>query len=92
MKSARDLVPELLVEGGNPLDLVRERGLEAVSDTGVLEGAVAAVIAAHPDDVARYRGGEQKVLNFLMGKVMRETEGKANPGAVRELLARMLAE
>jgi aspartyl-tRNA(Asn)/glutamyl-tRNA(Gln) amidotransferase subunit B len=92
VKSARDLVPELLVEGGNPLDLVRERGLEAVSDTGVLEGAVDAVIAAHPDDVARYRGGEQKVLNFLMGKVMRETEGKANPGAVRELLARMLAE
>jgi aspartyl-tRNA(Asn)/glutamyl-tRNA(Gln) amidotransferase subunit B len=63
-----------------------------VSDTGVIEGAVDAVIAAHPDDVARYRGGEQKVLNFLMGKVMRATEGKANPGAVRELLARKLAE
>jgi aspartyl-tRNA(Asn)/glutamyl-tRNA(Gln) amidotransferase subunit B len=70
--------------------MVRARGLEAVSDTSVIEGAVDAVIAAHPEDVARYRGGEQKVLNFLMGQVMRETGGKANPGAVREMLARKL--
>jgi len=92
VKSARELVPELVAEGGDPAERVRARGLEAVSDAGVIEGAVDAVIAAHPDDVARYRSGEQKVLNFLMGRVMRETGGKANPGAVRELLARKLAE
>jgi aspartyl-tRNA(Asn)/glutamyl-tRNA(Gln) amidotransferase subunit B len=85
-KSARDLVPELVEKGGDPAALVRERGLEAVSDTGVLEQAVDAVLAEHGDDVDRYRGGEKKVLNFLMGQVMRRTQGKANPGAVRALL------
>ena len=69
---------------------MRERGLEAVSDTGVLESAVDALIQAHPDNVARYRAGEKKVLNFFMGQVMKETGGKADPAAVREILARKL--
>jgi aspartyl-tRNA(Asn)/glutamyl-tRNA(Gln) amidotransferase subunit B len=86
-KSARSLVPELVERGGDPAALVRERGLEAVSDAGVLEQAVDAVLAEHGADVERYRGGEKKVLNFLMGQVMKRTGGKANPGAVRELLA-----
>ena len=48
------------------------------------------VIAAHPEDVERLRGGEKKVLNFLMGQVMKKTGGKADPGAVRDILARKL--
>ena len=91
-KSARELLPVLVREGGDPAALVRERGLEAVSDTGVLEAAVAAVIAENAENVARYRSGEEKVLNFLMGQVMRRTGGKASPAAVRELLARKLAQ
>jgi aspartyl-tRNA(Asn)/glutamyl-tRNA(Gln) amidotransferase subunit B len=89
-KSARGLVPELVRRGGDPAALVRERGLEAVSDAGVLERAVDGVLKAHAGDVERYRAGEEKVLNFLMGQVMRRTQGKANPGAVREILARAL--
>jgi aspartyl-tRNA(Asn)/glutamyl-tRNA(Gln) amidotransferase subunit B len=91
-KSARELLPQLVREGGDPAARVRERGLEAVSDTGVLEAAVAAVIAENPENVARYRSGEQKVLHFLMGQVMRRTSGKANPAVVREMLARKLAQ
>jgi aspartyl-tRNA(Asn)/glutamyl-tRNA(Gln) amidotransferase subunit B len=91
-RSARELLPELVRAGGDPAALVRERGLEAVSDAGVLEQAVAAVIAEHAESVRRYRAGEEKMLNFLMGQVMRRTAGKASPAAVRELLARKLAE
>jgi aspartyl-tRNA(Asn)/glutamyl-tRNA(Gln) amidotransferase subunit B len=91
-RSARGLVPELIERGGDPEVLVRERGLEAVSDTGLLEAAVDEVLAAHPDNVEKYRAGEQKVLNFLMGQVMRRTQGKADPGTVREILARKLAD
>jgi aspartyl-tRNA(Asn)/glutamyl-tRNA(Gln) amidotransferase subunit B len=87
-KSARGLVQELVGQGGDPAALVRERGLEAVSDSGALETAVAEVLAAHPDDVEKFRAGEQKVLNFLMGQVMKRTAGKADPKRVRELLAR----
>ena len=89
--SARPLVAVLIERGGDPEALVRERGLEAVSDTGLLESAADEVIAAHPDVVAQIRGGDAKGLNFLMGQLMKRTQGKANPKAVREILARKLA-
>jgi len=85
--SARELLPELVARGGDPAALIRERGLEAVSDEGVLEEAVDAVIREHAGDVERVRSGETKVLNFLMGRVMKRTGGRADPRRVRELLA-----
>jgi aspartyl-tRNA(Asn)/glutamyl-tRNA(Gln) amidotransferase subunit B len=91
-KSARGLVAELVERGGDPEALVRERGLAAVSDAGVLEAAVDEVLAVSAQDVERYRAGEKKVVNFLMGQVMKRTQGKANPGAVREILLRKLEE
>ena len=90
-KSARSLLPELLFEGGDPATLVRERGLEAVSDDAVLEAAVAAVIVAQPKAVAAYAAGDARSLNFLMGQVMRGTGGKADPARVRELILARLA-
>jgi aspartyl-tRNA(Asn)/glutamyl-tRNA(Gln) amidotransferase subunit B len=89
-KSARSLLPELLLAGGDPAALVRERGLEAVSDAGALEAAVGEAIAANEKAVAAYRAGDAKSLNFLMGQVMRRTGGKADPARVRELLAERL--
>jgi aspartyl-tRNA(Asn)/glutamyl-tRNA(Gln) amidotransferase subunit B len=91
-KSARSLLPELVERGGDPAALVRERGLETLSDSGELARAVDEVLAEHAADAARYRQGEGKVLNFLMGQVMRRTRGKADPQAVREALARRLEE
>jgi aspartyl-tRNA(Asn)/glutamyl-tRNA(Gln) amidotransferase subunit B len=89
-QSARDVLRELVERGGDPEALVRERGLEAVSDSASLEPAVEEVLAAHPEMAAKVRAGETKVLNFLMGQVMKRTGGKANPAVVRELLARRL--
>ena len=91
-KSAQQLVTLLVRDGGDPEALVRERGLEAVSDAGVLGEAVEAVLAEHPDNVEKYRGGEEKVLNFLMGQVMRRTKGKADAGTVRKILLERLKE
>ena len=84
--SARSLLPELLREGGDPERMVRERGLQAVSDAGPIEAAVDAVLAEHPEHVARLRGGEEKVRNFLIGQVMKRTGGKADPATVRRVL------
>ena len=89
-QSARGLVAELVERGGDPEALVRERGLAAVSDAYVLEAVVDEVLAASSQDVERYRAGEKKVVNFLMGQVMKRTQGKANPGSVREILLRKL--
>jgi aspartyl-tRNA(Asn)/glutamyl-tRNA(Gln) amidotransferase subunit B len=91
-RSARSLVPDLVREGGDPEAMVRERGLESVSDAGVLEPLVDEVLAAHPDAVETCRGGDPKALNFLMGQVMRRTGGKADPAGVRALLAAKLEE
>jgi aspartyl-tRNA(Asn)/glutamyl-tRNA(Gln) amidotransferase subunit B len=91
-KSARDLVAELTEQGGDPEALVRERGLEAVSDAGLLESVADEVIGANPDAAESYAQGDKKVVNFLMGQVMKKTQGKADPAQVREILARKLEE
>jgi aspartyl-tRNA(Asn)/glutamyl-tRNA(Gln) amidotransferase subunit B len=90
-KSARSLLAELLFAGGDPAALVRERGLEAVSDAGALEAAVEEALAANAQAVASFQAGDGKSLNFLMGQVMRRTGGKVDPARVRELLAQRLA-
>jgi aspartyl-tRNA(Asn)/glutamyl-tRNA(Gln) amidotransferase subunit B len=92
VQSARALVPELVQSGGDPARLVRERGLEAVSDAGAIEAAVEAVLREHPDHVERLRSGEEKVRNFLIGQVMKRTSGRADPAAVRRALAERLGE
>src|SRR5690606_26534790 len=88
--SARPLVAELMDAGGDPVALVRERGLEAVSDPDLLERTADEVLAAHPDVAAQVRAGEEKGLNFLMGQIMRRTRGKADPAAARAVLVRRL--
>jgi len=88
---ARELLPELVRSGGDPETLVAARGLETLSDAGALEQAVDAVLAENAAMVARIRAGEDKLVNALMGQVMRRTQGKADPGAVRAILARKLA-
>jgi aspartyl-tRNA(Asn)/glutamyl-tRNA(Gln) amidotransferase subunit B len=90
-KSARDLLGEILWTGGDPDALIAERRLGAVSDSGALEAIADEVIAANAKAVAAVKAGDAKSLNFLMGQVMRRTQGKADPAAVREILSRKLA-
>lgn len=89
-RTARELLPELVQTGGDPESIVRQRGLEAVSDADLIDGLVADVITAHGAAVESVRGGDDKPLNFLMGKVMQASQGKADPAEVRaRLLARI---
>lgn len=67
-------------------EIVADRGLEQVRDSGLIERWVDEIIDAHPDEVARYRGGETKLLGFLVGRVMGRSGGKADPRRVNELL------
>jgi len=90
VKSARALLAELLWTGGDPAALVAARGLGALSDAGALEAVADEVIAANERAVAAVRAGDAKSLNFLMGQLMRRTQGKADPAAVRAILERKL--
>ena len=85
------MLAQLPERGGSVEAIIEERGLEAVSDAGVLEAVVREVLDANPENVAKYRGGEERVFNFFVGQVMKRTQGKANPPTVREVLTRLLA-
>jgi aspartyl-tRNA(Asn)/glutamyl-tRNA(Gln) amidotransferase subunit B len=90
-KIAKTVFDALLDSRRSPQEVVAEKGLEQVSDTGSIEGSIDAVLAAHIKQVADYRGGNEKVFSFLVGQVMKASRGKANPQMVNELLKRKLA-
>jgi len=87
---AKSLLASLVERSGDPAARLAELGLEKVDDHAVVDAAVARVLAAQAAEVARYRAGEAKLLGFLLGAAMRETKGKADPGAVRATLLKML--
>jgi aspartyl-tRNA(Asn)/glutamyl-tRNA(Gln) amidotransferase subunit B len=82
---AKDVFAEMLDTGESPDAIVERKGLRQVSDTGAIEAAVDAAIAASPSQVAQY-ATNPKVLGFFVGQVMKATQGKANPALVNELL------
>jgi len=78
---------EIMLETGEaPSRIVEERGLKQTSDTGAIDAAVDAVLAANADKVAEYKGGKQALFGFFVGQVMKAMQGKANPGVVNERL------
>ena len=77
--------------GKTAAEVVKEEGLEQISDTGELEKIIDDLIANSPKQVEQYRGGKTGVLGFFVGQVMKATRGQANPKVVNELLAKKLA-
>jgi aspartyl-tRNA(Asn)/glutamyl-tRNA(Gln) amidotransferase subunit B len=80
-----------MVETGEaPGVIIERRGLRQVTDTGAIDGAVAAVLAANPDKLTEYRAGKEKLFGFFVGQVMKAMAGKGNPALVNEALKRAL--
>ena len=77
--------------GRDPEEIVATEGLRQISDTSTIERAVREVIEKNPENVAKYRAGNEGVFNFFVGQVMRATRGQANPQIVNEVLQRLLA-
>jgi aspartyl-tRNA(Asn)/glutamyl-tRNA(Gln) amidotransferase subunit B len=72
-------------------EIVASESVAVVSDVGLIEGTCKKVVAAYPDEVARFRAGQSKLLGFFVGKVMKEMGGKADPKTANEILQRLLA-
>jgi aspartyl-tRNA(Asn)/glutamyl-tRNA(Gln) amidotransferase subunit B len=89
--AAKEVLEGVLTGGGNPRQVAADRDLVQMSDAGALDSVVDEALAANPDAVASYRSGEQKVVGFLVGQVMRATQGKADPKLVNELITQKLA-
>ena len=86
---AKDVFLLMEETGKDPAALVEEKGLKQVTDTGAIEAAVDAIIAANPDKVAQYKA-KPTMLGWFVGQVMKSTGGKANPTSVNELLKKKL--
>ena len=84
-KLAKDLFEIIWTEGGDPRQVVETRGMKQVTDTGAIEKAIDAVIAANPDKVAQAQA-KPTMIGWFVGMVMKETGGKANPQVVNDLL------
>ncbi len=83
---------EIMVETGEaPGAIVDRQGLRQVTDTGAIDQAVAAVLAANPDKLAEYKAGKEKLFGFFVGQTMKATGGKGNPALVNEAVKRALA-
>jgi aspartyl-tRNA(Asn)/glutamyl-tRNA(Gln) amidotransferase subunit B len=89
-KIAKTVFEEMFKTGKDAGTVVKEKGLVQISDTGAIEKAVDDVIANNPNEVERFRGGEEKLLGFFVGQVMKLTRGKANPQMVNELMKKKL--
>ncbi len=85
-KIAKDIFPEMLSVNKDPNDIVKEKNLVQISDTGEIEAVIDKIVFANPKQVEEYLGGKDKVLGFFVGQIMKEMKGKANPGIVNELL------
>jgi aspartyl-tRNA(Asn)/glutamyl-tRNA(Gln) amidotransferase subunit B len=88
---AKEVLRALAEGEGDPAAIIEKRGLRQISDTGAIEAAVDSVLAAHGRLVQDYRSGKEKAFNALVGQVIKETGGKANPARVNEILKRRLA-
>lgn len=87
---AKDVLQTVFDKDEDPSVIVKEKGLEQVSDTGSVEKAVAEVLAAHPSVVEAIRDGEDKQIGFLMGQLMKSTGGKVNPQLAREIIVKKI--
>jgi Asp-tRNA(Asn)/Glu-tRNA(Gln) amidotransferase B subunit len=87
---AKDVFAQLVAKGGSPKKMVSDAGGGQITDAAALEPVVAKVIAARADLAQRFRDGNEGVLGALVGMVMKETQGRANPALVNELLRKRL--
>lgn len=89
-KIAKKVFEDMYRTGKDAEDIVKEKGLVQISDTSEIERAVDDVITKNPSEVERFRAGDEKLIGFFVGQVMKLTKGKANPQVVNELLRKKL--
>jgi aspartyl-tRNA(Asn)/glutamyl-tRNA(Gln) amidotransferase subunit B len=89
--TGKKVFAKMFETGKGAAEIIAAEGLSQISDTGAIEKAARGVIDKNPENVAKYRAGNEGVFKFFVGQVMRETKGQANPQTVNEILKRLLA-
>ena len=89
-KIAKELLPELLAQGGSAKAIVEAKGLGMISDPAAITAIVEGLLAAHPAEVEAFRGGKTKLQGFFVGQLMKQTGGKADPKLANQILIEKL--
>ncbi len=89
-KIAKQVFEEMVASGESPEKIVEAKGLMQISDPAVIEAVIDEVIKNNPENVAKFKAGNQKLLGFFVGQVLKNTGGKANPKMVNELVEKRL--
>jgi aspartyl-tRNA(Asn)/glutamyl-tRNA(Gln) amidotransferase subunit B len=90
--SGKKVFSEMFDTGRKPAEIISAGGMAQISDSSAIEAIARAVVGKSPDNVAKYKSGNEGVFKFFVGQVMRETKGQANPQIVNDILKRVLAE
>ncbi|MBE9243881.1 Asp-tRNA(Asn)/Glu-tRNA(Gln) amidotransferase subunit GatB [Microcystis aeruginosa LEGE 00239] len=90
-KIAKEILPELLTEGGSPKALVEKKGLIQISDTSAIEKLIEEIIASHPSELEKFRSGKTNLKGFFVGQVMKKSGGKADPKLTSQILDQKLS-
>jgi aspartyl-tRNA(Asn)/glutamyl-tRNA(Gln) amidotransferase subunit B len=90
--SGKKVFSEMFDTGRKPAEIISAGGMAQISDSSAIEAIARAVVGKSPDNVAKYKSGNEGVFKFFVGQVMRETKGHANPQIVNDILKRVLAE
>ena len=91
-KIAKEVFEEMLSSGKGANEIVEEKGMTQISDQSELEKIISQILDAHPDEIERYKAGDQKLMGFFVGQAMKQTKGKANPKVVNEILRKALSD
>ena len=88
--SGKVVLNEMLKNGGDPAQIVKEKNLAQVSDTGFIQEAIEKILNDNPKEVEQFLAGKETIVQWLMGQIARATKGKADPNVTKELLAKAL--
>ncbi len=91
-KIGKDIFIEMASTGKRAGEIVIEKNMKQISDTSEIETIISQIIQQNPDEASRYRMGQEKLLGFFVGEVMKATHGKANPKLVNETLKKKLKQ
>ncbi|MDF2504780.1 MULTISPECIES: Asp-tRNA(Asn)/Glu-tRNA(Gln) amidotransferase subunit GatB [Clostridium] len=90
--SAKGVFEDMFKTGKHPEDIVKEKGLVQISDTGAISEIAVSVLNANPQSVSDYKAGKTQAVGYLVGQVMKQSKGKANPKMARDILEEKIKE
>jgi aspartyl-tRNA(Asn)/glutamyl-tRNA(Gln) amidotransferase subunit B len=88
--AAQQILEEMFKTGSNPIQIMKDKNLAQVSDSGEIETIIDKIISTNPKAVEDFKTGKEASFKFLVGMAMREAKGKANPAIINELLLKKL--